>query len=152
FGEVGTTLAKGLLEIGRYDIAAYDILFDDQARGPAMRDKARGLKVTASTSAAEAAAHAQIVISAVSAASSRSVAEAAAKFLAPEQFFLDLNSVSPETKRASAAAIGKNGRYVEAAVMAPIAPYGLRVPISLGGKHAPALKALLDPAGMALTV
>jgi 3-hydroxyisobutyrate dehydrogenase-like beta-hydroxyacid dehydrogenase len=117
-----------------------------------MRDKARALKVEPCGSAAQAADGAQVVISAVTAASSRKVAEAAAKFLKPEQFFLDLNSVSPETKRASAAAIGPNGRYVEAAVMAPIAPYGLKVPMLLGGRHAAALKALLDPAGMALTV
>jgi 3-hydroxyisobutyrate dehydrogenase-like beta-hydroxyacid dehydrogenase len=152
FGEVGTTLAAGLMEIGRYEITTYDILLDDRARGAAMREKARAQKVEACASAAEAAAGAQTVISAVTAASSRSVAEAAAKYLAPEQFFLDLNSVSPETKRASAAAIGRDGRYVEAAVMAPIAPYGLKVPMSLGGRHAAALKALLDPAGMALTV
>lgn len=149
FGEVGTTLATGLIASGRHDIAAYDILIDE---GPAMRDRARALQVQTCGSATEAAAGAQIVISAVTAASSRGVAEAAARFLAPEQFFLDLNSVSPETKRASAAAIGGNGRYVEAAVMAPIAPYGLKVPMLLGGQHAAALKALLDPAGMALTV
>jgi 3-hydroxyisobutyrate dehydrogenase-like beta-hydroxyacid dehydrogenase len=152
FGEVGTALATGLMAIGRYEITTYDILLDDPGRGAAMREKARALKVEACASAAKAAAGAQIVIAAVTAASSRSVAEAAAQFLAPEQFFLDLNSVSPKTKRASAAAIGRNGRYVEAAVMAPIAPYGLKVPMSLGGRHAAALKALLDPAGMALTV
>jgi 3-hydroxyisobutyrate dehydrogenase-like beta-hydroxyacid dehydrogenase len=149
FGEVGTALATGLMATGRYDLAAYDILID---QGPAMRDKARELKVEACGSAARAAAGAQIVISAVTAASSRGVAEGAAQFLEPEQFFLDVNSVSPETKRASAAAIGRNGRYVEAAVMAAIAPYGLKVPMLLGGRHATALKALLDPAGMVLTV
>jgi len=152
FGEVGTTLAAGLMAIGGYEITTYDILLDDPARGAAMREKARALKVEPCGAAAEAAAGAQIVISAVTAASSRSVAEGAAQFLKPEQFFLDLNSVSPETKRASAAAIGGKARYVEAAVMAPIAPYGLKVPMSLGGKHAAALKALLDPADMALTV
>jgi 3-hydroxyisobutyrate dehydrogenase-like beta-hydroxyacid dehydrogenase len=152
FGEVGSTLANGLTAIGRYDLTTYDILLDDSARGAAMRDKARALKVQTCASAAEAAAGAQIVISAVTAASSRTVAETGAQYLKPEHFFLDLTSVSPETTRASAAAIGKNGRYVEAAVMAPIAPYGLKVPMSLGGKHAAALKALLDPAGMALTV
>jgi 3-hydroxyisobutyrate dehydrogenase-like beta-hydroxyacid dehydrogenase len=149
FGEVGTTLAKGLIASGRHDIATYDLLIDE---GTAMRDKARALNAQACRSAAEAAAGAQIVISAVTAASSRSVAEGAATFLRPEQFFLDLNSVSPETKRASAAAIGRSGRYVEAAVMAPIAPYGLNVPMLLGGRHAANLKALLDPAGMVLTV
>ena len=36
--------------------------------------------------------------------------------------------------------------------MAAVAPYGLKVPILLGGRRAEALKAMLDPAGMALEV
>ncbi|HEX2114304.1 MAG TPA: DUF1932 domain-containing protein [Alphaproteobacteria bacterium] len=153
FGEVGTTLAAGLIATGRHDVSAYDILMDDATRGAAMRDKAQAMKVEACGSAAEAAAGATIVISAVTAASSRSVAEAAAAFLRAGQFFLDLNSVSPETKRASAATVERSGaHYVETAVMGPIAPQGLRVPMLLGGRRAAALKALLDPAGMTLEV
>jgi 3-hydroxyisobutyrate dehydrogenase-like beta-hydroxyacid dehydrogenase len=69
----------------------------------------------------------------------------------PGQFFLDINSVSPQTKRTDAAAVERSGAdYIEAAVMAPVAPYGLKVPITLGGRKAAALKALLDPAGMRL--
>jgi 3-hydroxyisobutyrate dehydrogenase-like beta-hydroxyacid dehydrogenase len=153
FGEVGTMLAIGLTATGRHDVAAYDILMDDPARGGAMRDKARALKVEACGSAAKAIAGARIVISAVTAASSRGVAEGAARFLSAGQFFLDVNSVSPETKRASSTAVDRSGaHYVEAAVMAAVAPYGLKVPMLLGGRHAADLKALLDPAGMALTV
>jgi 3-hydroxyisobutyrate dehydrogenase-like beta-hydroxyacid dehydrogenase len=153
FGEVGTTLATGLIATGRYDIAAYDILMDDPQRGAAMRDKARALRVAACGTAARAASGARVVISAVTAASSRGVAEAARDFLEAGQFFLDLNSVSPATKRASAAAVERSGaHYVEAAVMAAIAPYGLKVPMLLGGRHAGTVKALLQPAGMALEV
>ena len=45
FGEVGTRFAEGLIASGRHDVAAYDILFDDAAAGPALRDKARALAV-----------------------------------------------------------------------------------------------------------
>jgi 3-hydroxyisobutyrate dehydrogenase-like beta-hydroxyacid dehydrogenase len=153
FGEVGTTLATGLIATGRYDFAAYDILIDDPQRASAMRDKARALRVELCSTAAKAASGARIVMSAVTAASSRSVAEGAAGFLEAGQFFLDLNSVSPGTKRASAAAVERTGaHYVEAAVMAAISPYGLKVPMLLGGKHAATLKSLLQPAGMALEV
>jgi len=69
--------------------------------------------------------------------------------MGPGQFFLDINSVSPETKRADEAAIVKSGAaYVEAAVMAAIAPYGLKVPMLLGGKPAAELATILNPAGM----
>jgi 3-hydroxyisobutyrate dehydrogenase-like beta-hydroxyacid dehydrogenase len=77
------------------------------------------------------------------------VAEEAGRHLKPGQFFLDINSVSPETKRADSEAVARSGAdYVEAAVMAPVAPYGLKVPIYLGGLRAADLAAILVPAGM----
>ena len=77
------------------------------------------------------------------------MAREAGRSLRPGQFFLDINSVSPETKRADAAAVAPSGAdYVEAAVMAPVAPYGLAVPMYLGGKRAADLAAILVPAGM----
>jgi 3-hydroxyisobutyrate dehydrogenase-like beta-hydroxyacid dehydrogenase len=148
-GEVGGLFARDLIASGRHDVSAYDLLMD---RG-ALHDKARNLGVKACMSAPAATRDAQIVISAVTAAAAPGVAEAAAEFMQPGQIFLDVNSVSPETKRASSAAFERTGaHYVEAAIMAPVAPYGLKVPILLGGRHAAALKALLDPAGMALEI
>ncbi len=149
FGEVGGHFARGLIASGRYDVSAYDILMD----GGALREKAHALGAEACASAPDAARDACIVISAVTASAARGVAEAAAGYLRPGQIFLDVNSVSPDTKRASAAAVERSGAaYVEAAVMAAVAPHGLKVPILLGGKHAERLKATLGPAGMALEV
>lgn len=153
FGEVGQILARGLIEGGRFDIATYDLLFDDPLAADGLRDKARALKAVACTSAAVAAEGARIVISAVTASSARDVAEEAGGYLIPGQIFVDINSVSPETKRADAAAVERSGAgFVECAVMAPIAPYGLTVPILLGGKAAGELAALLNPAGMKMDV
>jgi 3-hydroxyisobutyrate dehydrogenase-like beta-hydroxyacid dehydrogenase len=57
--------------------------------------------------------------------------------LTPGAFYLDLNSVSPRTKTEAARAIElAGGRYVEAAVMSPIAPQGIASPIWLGGPRA----------------
>ena len=50
-------------------------------------------------------AGAQLIISAVTATASGDVADAAARSLTPGQFFLDINSVAPATKRANAAAV-----------------------------------------------
>ena len=153
FGEVGGIFARGLVESGRHDLVCYDILFDAPGGGAALRDKARRLEVAACASAAAAAEGARIVISAVTAAASREVAAQAAGYLRPGQFFLDINSVSPETKRASAAAVERSGAtYVEAAVMAPVPPQGLKVPILLGGRQAGALREILAPAGMNLEI
>jgi 3-hydroxyisobutyrate dehydrogenase-like beta-hydroxyacid dehydrogenase len=151
FGEVGTTFSRGFLAAGGYEIAAYDILLRDHAARPGMIEKANAIGVRLCESAAEAGAAATIVLSAVTAASAFAVAEEAATYMKPGQFFLDVNSVSPQTKRRDAEAVEACGAdYVEAAVMAPVAPYGLKVPIVLGGTRAAGLKALLDPAGMRL--
>jgi 3-hydroxyisobutyrate dehydrogenase-like beta-hydroxyacid dehydrogenase len=57
--------------------------------------------------------------------------------LTQDTFYLDVNSVSPGMKRACANIIeGVGGRYVEAAVMTPIAPKRIASPMLLGGPHA----------------
>jgi 3-hydroxyisobutyrate dehydrogenase-like beta-hydroxyacid dehydrogenase len=65
------------------------------------------------------------------------------------QVLLDINSVSPARKLSNAALVEAAGAdYVEAAVMAPVPPQRLRVPMLLGGKGASALAAELRDVGM----
>ena len=151
FGEVGTTFSRGFLAAGGYDIAVYDILMDDPDAKAAMLEKARSVGVRPCASPAEAAKNANIIISSVTASSAVTVAEQAGGYMKPGQLFLDINSVSPATKQHDCELVERSGAdYVEAAVMAPVAPYGLKVPIVLGGKRRAAVKELLDPAGMRL--
>jgi 3-hydroxyisobutyrate dehydrogenase-like beta-hydroxyacid dehydrogenase len=146
YGEVGRIFARELIALG-YRLRCSDLLLDDPKSGPEMRAHAEQAGVTACSSVAEALAGANIVMSAVTASSSLAVAEEAARHIGAGQFYLDLNSASPSTKQKSAAAIdAAGGAYVEAAVMASVPPYGIRVPIILGGKKREALIALL-PAG-----
>jgi 3-hydroxyisobutyrate dehydrogenase-like beta-hydroxyacid dehydrogenase len=149
FGEAGRILAGGLHASGRFDVCAYDILVrDPEARGPIIA-AAVERHVTMAESHREAIRGARIIVSAVTAASSTDVASEAARHLTPGQIFADINSVSPGTKRANAKLIeGAGGHYVDVAVMAPIPPYGLKVPILLGGSSAGDLAARLAPAGM----
>jgi 3-hydroxyisobutyrate dehydrogenase-like beta-hydroxyacid dehydrogenase len=148
FGEVGTLFAKELIASGRHSVSTYDILFENP-QGNELKDKARGLQAEPCPSASAASKDALVVISAVTATSARDVAVEAGGYLKPGQFFLDINSVSPETKRADEQAVARSGAaYVEAAVMAPVAPYGIKVPMLLGGKRAGELAALLNPSGM----
>jgi 3-hydroxyisobutyrate dehydrogenase-like beta-hydroxyacid dehydrogenase len=153
FGEVGQIFARGFLASGRHQVATYDILFADAAATTTSPAAAQAIGAKPCASAAEAAAGARVVISAVTAVSARDVAREAAGYLQPGQIFLDINSVSPDTKRANAASVEESGaRYVEAAVMAPVPPHGLKVPILLGGEAAGQIAELLGPAGMKLEV
>jgi 3-hydroxyisobutyrate dehydrogenase-like beta-hydroxyacid dehydrogenase len=151
FGEVGTIFGRDLARQG-LAMSTYDILLDAPATRPAMVERARAAAVTPLDTLGEAVRGADLVISAVTASSSRDVARDAAAWLQPGQLFLDVNSVSPETKRGNARSVEASGAdYVEAAMMAPVPPQRLAVPMLLGGRRANALAAALKAFGMNTT-
>jgi 3-hydroxyisobutyrate dehydrogenase-like beta-hydroxyacid dehydrogenase len=151
FGEAGGILGEDLARAG-LEIVTYDILFDSRAARDAMLDKARVAGVRAVRALDEALAGADIVISAVTATASTQVAADSRSLLTPRQIFLDINSVSPGTKRENARLVETSGaRYVEAAVMAPVPRQRLAVPMLLGGPHAPATARTLCALGMNAT-
>lgn len=135
FGEVGQTLARDLRRPG-HRLTAYDKLFADPGSTP-YRAAHHDTAVELCATLAEALAPAQIVISAVTAAECLAAATAAAPCLRAGTYWLDLNSVSPSTKADAASVIdGASAKFVEAAVMSPIAPKGIATQILLGGAHA----------------
>jgi 3-hydroxyisobutyrate dehydrogenase-like beta-hydroxyacid dehydrogenase len=134
FGEVGQTLGADLIAAGA-DVTAYDILFPDRDSVPSRA--LATVKVRAGESAAGAVADAELVICAVTAASDADAAKHVAPHLKPGTFYLDVNSVSPAVKQACARIVdGAGGRYVESAVMTPIAPKRIASSMLLGGVHA----------------
>jgi 3-hydroxyisobutyrate dehydrogenase-like beta-hydroxyacid dehydrogenase len=146
FGEVGQAAAEALKAAGVESISAWDLKFAEVGSAPS-RALAR-LGVEAGRDAASAVAGAELVISAVTAAQCVAAAQACAPGLAKDAFFLDLNSSSPEAKRAAAEAVEQaGGRYVEAAVMSPIEPKRLGSPMLLGGPHGEAFVAAAEGLG-----
>jgi 3-hydroxyisobutyrate dehydrogenase-like beta-hydroxyacid dehydrogenase len=156
YGEAGGLLAHGLAQRG-LNVRAYDLLFDTtevdsesaHERREAMFEKAAAAKVTTCKNLAEAIKGAHVVVSAVTASSAAQAAGDAGRLMTTGQVFLDINSVSPETKRGDCVLVEANGAdYVEAAVMAPVPPYGIKVPMLLGGKRAEEVAVLLSGLGM----
>lgn len=149
FGEVGRIFCKGLQgQSGVESISAWDLKFAAQATGQIESAKAEQLGVYATISVADLAGRVGLVISAVTASNTFAVAEAAAKYIRPGTVFLDLNSASPGTKQKSAAVIdAAGGHYVEAGVMTSIPPYGIKVPMLLGGAKAAELAVQLKAWG-----
>ncbi|HZY15873.1 MAG TPA: NAD(P)-binding domain-containing protein, partial [Ramlibacter sp.] len=146
YGEVGKTFALGL-QAQVAQVAAWDLKFADAAA--AQQDHARQHGVRACGSLQQVCEASELVISCVTASSTLAVAEEAARFLRPGSIFLDLNSASPGTKQRAAAAIdARGGHYVEAGVMTSVPPYGIRVPMLLGGARAGELAVLLAQWGM----
>jgi len=148
FGEAGSILGEDLVRAGR-EVITYDILLDGPASRARVIERARKAGVRVADGLAQAASGAQIVISAVTASSSAEVAAGAAKCLRAGQILLDINSVSPAKKLANAQLVEPSGAdYVEAAVMAPVPPQRLKVPMLLGGKRAASLVEPLNALGM----
>jgi len=151
FGEAGGILGHDLAQQG-IEVSFFDILLRSKKARPAMLAKAAASGTHAKETLRECVRDAELVISAVTASSATSVAKEAAPLLKPGQFFLDINSVSPETKRKEARHFEKSkGHFVEAAVMAPVPPQRIKVPMLLGGKCAAALAPRLQAAGMNAT-
>ena len=140
FGEAGQTIGRGLIGEGVTGMRAYDILFDDAADRGRLKRAAETLGVAVARDHVDAVRGADLVILAVTAGSSLEAARSCVPGLGAGQLFLDINSVSPRRKLETAAALAPTGaRYVDVAVMGPVAPYGHKVPLLIGGPGAQAL-------------
>jgi 3-hydroxyisobutyrate dehydrogenase-like beta-hydroxyacid dehydrogenase len=139
FGEAGSTFA---LAAG----------WEDEARAFDIADKSEAYSaagVPACVTLQDAVNIASAILSLVTADAAQSVAEAAAQHISKDALYFDMNSVAPETKRASAKLIdAAGGRYVDVAIMAPVNPARLAVPLLLSGAFAEAGAARLSALGL----
>lgn len=150
FGEAGSTFARA----GDWAAAAH--VFDAQTEYAATRDAMLARFAEAGVSGAETLTDAldgvSLIVSLVTADQALVVAEAAAARIAPGTLYCDLNSVAPQTKQAAAQAIERaGGHYVDVAVMAPVDPARLNVPLLLSGGKAGEAEARLQTLGFAKT-
>lgn len=136
FGEAGYTFAQG--SGWRERACAFDI-------DPARRTQMAEAGVNTAAQVDEALDGASIVLSLVTADSALAAAEACAPLLSPDTLFCDCNSVAPDTKRTAAQAIGD--RYVDVAVLAPVNPARMAVPLLVSGPKAAEAASALDEAG-----
>lgn len=146
YGEVGKIFASGLkAKNGVTHMAAWDVKFTHEASGGVELLAAKEAGVNACSGMQALCEASGFIISAVTASNTLAVAQEAAKFIQPGTVFLDLNSASPGTKQQCAALIDEaGGQYVEAGVMTSVPPYGIRVPMLLGGSPAYSLASLLS--------
>lgn len=152
YGEVGRIFAAGLRARGVDDLVVWDLKFIDPMKGTEPLAHAQAAGVHAADSVAALCAGRELIVSAVTASSTLAVAETVATHIAPGAVFLDLNSASPGTKQQAAQCIEAcGGRYVEAGVMTSVPPYGIAVPMLLGGPHVSALAPALQAWGMDAT-
>ncbi len=151
YGEVGKIFSAGLKSAaGVTQASAWDLkLAAGSLVREAERAHAQAAGVQPMDGMAALCAACDLVISAVTASNTLAVAREAAQHLKPGTVFLDLNSASPGTKQQAAALIdAAGGHYVEAGVMTSVPPYGVRVPMLLGGARAAELATVLTGWGL----
>ena len=145
YGEAARAFHDGLARA----VLAHDILLDsdDGAMREAM--KLRGASPVTIAGLAEA----DWVFSAVTADQSLLAVERLLPHLRQGQVLIDINSVSPDRKRDTAAAVeAAGGVYLDMAVMAPVHPKKHATPVLLAGKPAESLLPQLLDLGFSASV
>jgi 3-hydroxyisobutyrate dehydrogenase-like beta-hydroxyacid dehydrogenase len=149
FGEAGSILGQELARRGCH-VRAYDILLDDRIAASRMRHRIELAGADVAPTLQAALSSAKLVIAAVTASCASQVARDSAMLLGAGQIYMDINSVAPDSKRDSARHIEAGGaHYLDAAVMAPVPPQRLAVPMLLGGAKAMELAPALNALGFA---
>ena len=151
FGEAGQAIASGLREEGVAQIAAWDILFP-HAEGGRLKQAAADMGVRVASSAADAVRDTDIIIAAVTAASSLEAARSVAPHLSGNPFYLDVNSVSPGRKQETGKLLAGKARYVDVAILSPIHPRRHKSPLLLAGPQAEAVTPVLSALGMTASI
>jgi 3-hydroxyisobutyrate dehydrogenase-like beta-hydroxyacid dehydrogenase len=140
-GEAGAVVARGLAEAG-WTVRGWDVRSGLAVDG-----------VSVAGDLESAAADAALVVSLVTAASARAVAEQAAPSLAPGTVYADLNTAGAALKRELAAVVEPSGAlFADVAVLAPVPGRGLRTPFLASGAGAARFAELLRPAGATVDV
>jgi len=150
YGEVGKIFSAGVAGQGGVTaVSAWDIKFAQPSTQATELAHAAQAGIAAQASMQALCAASELILSAVTASNTLAVAREAAPFIGPGTVFLDLNSASPGTKQQCAALIdAAGGHYVEAGVMTSVPPYGIKVPMLLGGARAAELAPVLTAWGM----
>ncbi len=145
FGEAGQMFARTLrVHQPNLKITAWDRLLD------APNDTMRDVMVTENVAAIrpELFGRADWIISAVNADQSLLAAESIAKHIMQGQVYIDINSVSPGRKKATAELVtAKGAHYIDMAVMAPVIPRGHATPTLIAGEMAAEIATSLTALG-----
>jgi 3-hydroxyisobutyrate dehydrogenase-like beta-hydroxyacid dehydrogenase len=148
FGEAAYHIAKGLRQPGISSVTAFDINVTDQVRQRAREAETRLVETNQ-----ELAKTCDLMMSAVTASQAASAAEQNAPFLTADHIYADLNSVSPGLKQSIARLIeASRARFAEIAMMAPVPPYGHKVPMLAGGNGARGFVERLGPFGVSVEI
>lgn len=135
YGEAGRTfaLAAGWESQAR----VFDIKTDFLPTREAMLADYEADGVSGTENLKDALDNSSAILSLVTADQALLAAENAAQHISGGALYFDMNSVAPDTKCMAAKSINSaGGRYIDVAIMAPVNPARLAVPLLVSGLHA----------------
>src|SRR4051812_37969776 len=139
-GEAGAAIAGDIAQTGNRVLG-----FDPVRPAP------DGVEPT--SSATDAVAAADVVLSVNSAAVAGEVADAVAPALGEHQLYADLNTAAPASKRSIAAAVEARGAsFADVALMEPVPDWGVRTPALASGSGAHRFQTVFAAFGTPVTV
>jgi 3-hydroxyisobutyrate dehydrogenase-like beta-hydroxyacid dehydrogenase len=148
FGEAAQAFCEGWGDAPPAALRAHDVKSQRIDTAAAKRADFQRFAVAGYADTARAVEGAGAVISVVTADQALIAARAIADAVAPGTLVFDCNSVAPGTKQEAARLVeAAGGRYVDVAVMAPVRPALLAVPLLIAGPHAAAGHAYLTALG-----
>jgi 3-hydroxyisobutyrate dehydrogenase-like beta-hydroxyacid dehydrogenase len=135
FGEAAQAFVGGAGWSG--DVRTYDKLTDDPTGRAAKLSDYDRFEVRGADRITDAIEGAEILLSLVTANQAAQAARAAAPYIQPGAIYCEMNSVAPETKKSNATIIEEaGGQFVDVAIMSPVNPARLDVPLLLSGPRA----------------
>ena len=133
-GEAAGAFITGLGADRAGDIAAFDIKTTLPETSDEILNRAKAYGITHCKTLQDAVSDADVVFSTVTADQAIVAARAAAPLMKQGTYFLDMNSCAPSSKQVSAGIMDKHDlRYVDVAVMEPVYPKQLDVPLLISG-------------------
>jgi len=148
FGEAGPVFGKQMRSAG-FTVTAWDKLQADASTAAQQIARTRSMGITPGKSLLDAVSAADLIISTVTASQALTAAIQAKVGLREGSYWLDLNSVSPSTKRAIHKIVSGTGvLFTEGVAMDTVPSKGAQVPILLCGPESQSISLLLNGAGL----
>ena len=149
FGEVGSTLGRGLRHEGLIEIAAYDKYAFEGPFANLIQERASSADVPLVRSPAELASRSDIIVGVTPGKASLESAEAFAPHLLREHTFVDLASATPKVKQTVASALqASSAQVADAAIMGTPHADGYHLPILSSGPAAAQFRDWMNPWGL----
>lgn len=152
YGEIGSTLGRGLRQSGLAGVAAYDKHAFDGPFADLIQRRARDAGVALVGSPAELAGCAEIVLGVTPGSASLESAEAFAPHLSPTHLFVDVASGTPKLKQAVAQRLEPSAATVADASIMGTPRDRHAMPILASGPGAEHMRDALAPWGMCIEV